>query len=122
MELRTLRYFVAVAEELHFGRAARRVNIAQPPLSQQIQKLEDELGARLFERTKRVVKLTSAVESFLISTRLILRQVDSAVAGARGAGVGVVGQLSIGLINAVAFEPHIFRALHTFRERHPGGL
>lgn len=116
MELRTLRYFVAVAEELHFGRAARRVNIAQPPLSQQIQKLEDELGARLFERTKRVVKLTSAVESFLISTRLILRQVDSAVAGARGAGVGVVGQLSIGLINAVAFEPH------TFRERHPGGL
>ncbi len=119
MELRTLRYFVAVAEELHFGRAARRVNIAQPPLSQQIQRLEEELGTKLLERTKRMVRLTAAGEMFLESARLILRQTQAAVSAVRDAATGVVGQLSIGLINTVSFHPDVFVALHRFHERHP---
>lgn len=120
MELRTLRYFVAVAEELHFGRAARRVNIAQPPLSQQIQRLEVELGAKLLERTKRMVKLTPAGEMFLESARLILRQTQAAVAAVKAAGSGVVGQLSIGMINTTSFHPDVFVALHAFRQEYPG--
>ena len=120
MELRLLRYFVAVAEELHFGRAARRINIAQPPLSQQIRKLERELGAQLFVRSKRRVSLTASGEFLLEAARLILRQAEATVAGVRAAGRGVVGQLSIGLINAVTFHSHVFSVLRAFRQRCPG--
>lgn len=82
IELRHLRYFVAVAEELHFGRAAARLNISQPPLSQQIQALEQQIGARLLARTNRSVLLTAAGKQFLADSRQILSMVDDAAARA----------------------------------------
>lgn len=80
IELRHLRYFIAVAEELHFGHAAARLNISQPPLSQQIQILEQQIGARLFARTNRSVSLTDAGKQFLADSRQILSQVEDAAA------------------------------------------
>ena len=103
MELRQLRYFVALAEELHFGRAARRVALTQPPLSQAIRNLEDELGVRLFERTRRRVALTHAGAAFLEDARLTLAHSAQAVDRARRAARGEVGRLAVGFLAATAY-------------------
>jgi DNA-binding transcriptional LysR family regulator len=96
VELGHLRSFVTVAEERHFGRAARRLHISQPPLSQQIRALEEELGVVLFERTSRSVVLTAPGQVFLRHAQAILRQVDEAAAHARRAGRGEAGHLDVG--------------------------
>ena len=100
IELRHLRYFVAVAEELHFGRAAARLHLAQPPLSQQIKKLEEILGYPLFTRTSRAVKLTSAGEVFLERAQRTLRRVREDMEEARSVGRGEVGFLRVGFIGS----------------------
>jgi DNA-binding transcriptional LysR family regulator len=118
MELRHLRYFVAVAEELHFGRAALKLSIAQPPLSQQIQRLEKELGLLLFQRTKRRVQLTHAGQVFLREAKETLAQADHAVKAAQRAGRGELGQLVVGFVDSALYAalPPILRA---FRSRFP---
>ena len=97
IEIRHLRYFIAVAEELHFGRAALRLHLAQPPLSQQIRKLEDLLGHALFVRTSRAVKLTSAGEVLLDRARNTLKKVSEDVEDVRSVGRGEVGSLKVKL-------------------------
>ncbi|HCF7056132.1 TPA: LysR substrate-binding domain-containing protein [Pseudomonas aeruginosa] len=116
MELRHLRYFIAVAEELHFGRAAERLGISQPPLSQQIQALEEEIGARLFERTNRRVELTDAGRLFLDESRQVLAQVDKAVLLARRAHLGELGELKIGFTSSAPFTSTIPSSIHAFRK------
>src|ERR1700756_4292754 len=103
IELRHLRYFVAVAEDLHFGKAADRLGISQPPLSQQILALEREIGARLFERTNRRVELTSAGKLFLKEASEIIRKVDSATALAERVHRGQLGELRIGFFGSAPF-------------------
>ncbi|EIK54736.1 LysR family transcriptional regulator [Stutzerimonas stutzeri TS44] len=119
MELRHLRYFVAVAEELHFGRAAELLRISQPPLSQQIQALEAELGVRLFDRTNRRVALTDAGRLFLEETRRTLAQVDKSVDVARRADQGEIGELQIGFTSSAPFTSILPRAILAFREAFP---
>lgn len=119
MELRHLRYFIAVAEELHFGRAALVLGISQPPLSQQIQALEQELGARLFERTNRRVELSQAGRLFLDEARLVLAQVDKAADVARRAQLGELGELKIGFTTSAPFTSSIPQAIFAFRQRFP---
>lgn len=100
MELRHVSAFVAVAEELHFGRAAERLHIAQPPLSQRIRQLEDELDVQLFERSTRSVSLTAAGEAFLAPARKILADADDARRAARAAGRGEYGRVRLGFAGA----------------------
>jgi len=117
MELRHLRYLVAVAEELHFGRAAIRLHISQPPLSQQIRQLEEEVGVKLFERTKREVRLTEAGKRIVDEAHVVLGQVDHLMNVASRAGEGAIGHLSIAApagINNFMVEP-----LRLFGERYP---
>lgn len=117
MELRHLRYFVAVANELHFGRAAERLHISQPPLSQQIQDLERELGVDLFRRTRHFVALTEAGRVFLEEAVRTLRDADHAVETARKAARGDCGRLSIGF--GPAPESLLRRVLAAFLSHHP---
>jgi DNA-binding transcriptional LysR family regulator len=118
MELRHLRYFLAVAEELHFGRAAARVHIAQPPLSKQIQQLEQEIGVQLFKRSKRSVELTDAGKIFQIEALGILKSLENAIKKAKLAGWGDAGWLSVGFIASSAYDvlPIIIKE---FKKRHP---
>jgi DNA-binding transcriptional LysR family regulator len=119
MELRHLRYFIAVAEELHFGRAAQQLGISQPPLSQQIQALEQELGARLFERTNRRVELSEAGRLFLEEARLVLAQVDRAADVARRAQLGELGEMKIGFTSSAPFNSSLPKAIYAFRQAFP---
>lgn len=113
MELRHLRYFRAVGEELHFGRAAERLHIAQPPLSQQIRQLERELGVELFTRTTRSVELTPAGRTFLQRAIEILGAVDDAGLEARRIAAGVEGRVAIGCVGSATYSllPELVRAL-----------
>ncbi|KXO75603.1 LysR family transcriptional regulator [Brucella anthropi] len=103
MELRHLRYFVTLAEELHFSRAAERLNIAAPTLTVQIQEIERRLGAKLFLRTKRSVIITPAGEVFLKEARLVLDQFDKAESVGRRAGRGEIGRIEIGYVGSAAY-------------------
>lgn len=113
MELRHLRYYVAVAEECHFGRAAARLHIAQPPLSQQVKQLEAELGVKLLVRSTRRVELTAAGERFLSRARELLSQVDAATTEVRRVAAGELGHIAIGFTGTATYEllPSLSKAL-----------
>ncbi len=120
MELRHLRYFATVAEEGHITRAAERLGIQQPPLSKQIHKLEDEIGARLFRRTPRGVVLTDVGSVFLRDVQKILDDTDRAVARAKRTARGEAGRIVVGLTSSATFYPLIQRIIRGFRESVPG--
>ena len=118
MELRHLRYFKVVAEELHFGRAAKRLNMSQPPLSQQIRNLEQEIGATLLDRDNRNVSLTRAGEQFLRRARTILDASENAAAEARSMGAGREANISVGYMSSAMLDQFI-PVLHRFRADYP---
>jgi len=119
MELRHLRYFVSVGEEQHFGRAAKRLFIAQPALSRQIQDLEGELGFPLFDRLPRGVKLNAAGKLFLDDARRILKEVQDAMRRAEWVAQGKTGTLRIGIATAVSWHGLVVDSFRQFRERQP---
>jgi len=115
VDLRQFRYFVVVAEELHFTRAAQRLNIGQPPLSLQIQAIERELGTELFRRNRRRVELTEAGRLFLVEARATLAQAERAVETAKRVASGKVGVLRIGFTPSAPFTPVFTRAIRAYR-------
>lgn len=119
MELRHLRYFAAVAEELHFGRAAKKLRMSQPPLSQQIRKLEEELGVRLLNRTRREVSLTPAGRAFLERARVVLQEVEKSTDAVSSAARGETGKLDIGYVpyTDILILPRLIRR---FQRDYPG--
>mgnify|MGYP003576682602 CR=1 FL=1 len=119
IETRLLQQFVAVAEELHFNRAAERLHMAQPPLSQAIRKLESAVGAPLFVRTNRSVALTPAGAAFLVTARSTLRALEEGVAQTQRVAQGIEGHLTLTFINIAPYAP-LLRALRDFRHASPG--
>src|ERR1700678_1834486 len=119
MELRQLRYFVAVGEEQHYGRAALRLHLAQPALSRQIQNLEEEIGFKLFERLPRGVKITDAGKLFLDDTRRILDGINDATARAKRIASGQSGTLRIGFVESISWQGIVPDSLRDFREHQP---
>ena len=119
MELRHLRYFVAVAEELNFTRAAKRLGINQPPLSLQIQKLEKEMGTPLFRRLTRGVELTDAGKLMLEESRVILTQVEQAKTGVRRRARGETGRIVVGSAGATYFHPLVPTIIREYGMRYP---
>ena len=119
MELRHLRYFVAVGEEQHYGRAARRLRVAQPALSRQIQDVEEELGFKLFERLPRGVKLSAAGKLFLDDARRILQDVNEAAARAARVALGRSGTLRVGFTESASWQGVVPESFRRFREMRP---
>ena len=119
MELRHLRYFVAVAEERHITRAAERLGMQQPPLSQQIRALERELGVQLFRRLPRGVELTDAGSVFLADARAILSHIDHAFATTKRTARGEQGQVAVGFTSSAPFNPFVPRVIRAYREAFP---
>lgn len=119
LDLRRLRYFLTVAEELHFGRAALRLHLAQPPLTRQISALETELGFRLFDRTSRTVSLTAQGRHFLPHARAVLEQVSLAEVIAKKLAAGSAGQLSLGYASSIALSDIFSQAIRVFAQRYP---
>ena len=119
MELRHLRYFVAIGEEENYRRAAQRLNVAQTALSTQIQDLEAELGFKLFDRLPRGVKLSVAGRLFLEDARRILQQVSEAAARAARVARGQSGTLRVGFTENASWRGVVPESLRRFRERHP---
>jgi DNA-binding transcriptional LysR family regulator len=119
MELRHLRYFVAVGEEQHFGRGAQRLRVAQPALSRQIQDLEAEVGFKLFERLSRGVKLSAAGRMFLEDARRILQQVEEATGRAQRIASGQLGTLRVGVIESMSWHGVVPDSFRCCRERQP---
>jgi len=119
MELRHLRYFVATAEAQHFTRAAEQLGMAQPPLSQQIRQLEQEVGTPLFDRTGRGVALNDAGRAFLACAQDILRRAEAAVLTARRAARGEVGELTLGFTESASFNGVVTELIRQYRQRYP---
>jgi DNA-binding transcriptional LysR family regulator len=120
MDFRQFRYFVTTADELHFARAAERLGIAQPALSQQIKVLETQLGVRLFQRAKRRVELTEAGTAFLQEARTTLELAEKAVRVAQDTARGEAGRIDIGIVGSVMFEPRFPHLLKAYRKVHRG--
>lgn len=119
MELRHLRYFVAVGDEQHYGRAAKQLHVAQPALSRQIQDLEEEIGLKLFDRLPRGVKISTAGKSFLEDARRVLQQVTEATARAKRVACGQSGTLRVGFVESVSWHGVVPDSFRQFRENQP---
>ena len=121
MELRHLRYFLAVGEEEHYGRAAARLRVAQPALSRQIQDLEEEIGFKLFDRMPRGVRISAAGKLFLEDARRILQQLNEATDRARRVARGQSGTLRVGFAENASWHGVVPDSFRRFRERIPDG-
>jgi len=119
MELRHLRYFVVTAEAQHFTRAAERLGMAQPPLSQQIRQLEQEVGTPLFDRTGRGVVLNDAGHAFLVCAQDILQRAQAAVQTAQRAARGEVGELTLGFTESASFNGVVTELIRQYRQQYP---
>lgn len=119
MELRHIRYFLAVAEERNFTRAAARLGIGQPPLSLQIRDLETEIGVPLFHRVPHGAELTEAGQAFLTAVAPLVERAEQAIRAARRAGAGETGRLSVGYTSTVAISPLVSHCIRAFRHRYP---
>src|SRR5216117_3771003 len=119
MELRHLRYFVAVGEEQHYGRGEKRLRVAQPALSRQIQDLEEEIGFKLFDRLSRGVKVSAAGKVFLEDARQVLQQVEEATRRAKRVASGQSGTLRVGFVESISWHGVVPDSLRQFRERQP---
>jgi len=119
MELRHLRYFIAVAEEGHVTRAAERLGMQQPPLSQRIKAMERELDVQLFHRRARGVELTDAGRAFFNNARAVLAQLDHTFEATRRTARGEEGRISIGIVPTSPFHPFVPRVIRAFREAYP---
>lgn len=119
IDVRLLRYFIAVAETGHMTRAAERLGIGQPPLSQQIRLLETQLGVTLFERLPRGMALTDAGQAFLADALEVVRKLDQAVDDVRRVAAGVKGRLSVGFTSSAALHPFVPTVIRAFRSDAP---
>jgi DNA-binding transcriptional LysR family regulator len=120
MDFRQFRYFVTIADELHFARAAERLGIAQPALSQQIKALENQLGVQLFNRSKRRIELTETGSAFLQEARATLEAAEKAIRVAQDTARGEAGRIDIGFVGSVMYEPRFPHLLNAYRDTHPG--